>query len=147
MISTDPILLVEDDEIDQFAVRRAFKELQIANPLFIAENGVVALDHLSNSVNQSPCLILLDLNMPQMNGVEFLKHRQKSDVLKLIPVVVLTTSTQDSDLIESYNLGVAGYMAKPVDHKQFMIVVKAIHAYWVLSKTPQIKPGVVEVLN
>ena len=133
---TDTILLVEDDELDQKAVKRACKELKIINPLVITENGEEALAYLNKPDRIAPCLILLDLNMPRMNGMEFLKKRQIDEKIKLMPVVVLTTSKEESDMIESYKLGVQGYMEKPVDYKRFIEVMRAIHVYWILSLTP-----------
>ncbi|MDV7188011.1 response regulator [Lutibacter sp. TH_r2] len=130
------ILLIEDDKIDVLTIKRAFKELNITNPLHIRENGIEGLEFLNNSKNNKPGIILLDLNMPKMNGIEFLQERQKNDLLKLIPAVVLTTSKAEQDKIESYKLGVAGYMIKPVDYIQFVEVIKTIELYWTLSELP-----------
>ena len=91
---------------------------------------------LKNSENEKPGIILLDLNMPKMNGVEFLKIAKKDDNLKKIPVVVLTTSKEEQDKVDSFNLGVAGYMVKPVDYRKFVEVVKTIDLYWTLSELP-----------
>src|SRR5262245_27138176 len=96
-----PVVMAEDDRLDQMSARRAFKELNISNPLIIAENGRHAIEILENTAQHS-CLILLDLNMPQMNGIEFLKFRQKNEKLKMIPTVVLTTSEDDKDVAEAY---------------------------------------------
>lgn len=135
MESQDGILLAEDDRLDQKSVERAFQELQITNRLVIAKNGKEALNHLESSGESYPRLILLDLNMPVMNGVEFLQAIKKDDALKVIPVVVLTTSKEDKDIIESYKLGAAGYMIKPVDYKSFVEVIRTIHSYWKRSRT------------
>ena len=97
-----PILLVEDDKIDQKTVQKAFHDLNIVNPLTITQNGKEALELLKDSKKKSPCLILLDLRMPVMSGLEFLKEVKQDEVLKLITVVVLTTSKEDSDLKESF---------------------------------------------
>lgn len=132
----DPILLVEDDQVDQKAIQRAFHDLKIVNPITIARNGKEALAHLRESETKRPCLILLDLRMSVMSGIEFLEAVKKDEHLKLIPVVVLTTSKEDQDLTRSFALGAAGYMVKPVDYTQFLNVVKTIHLYWVLSLTP-----------
>lgn len=131
-----PILLAEDDKIDQKSVQRAFVDLRISNPLVIVQDGQEALDHLKDSKNKRPCLILLDLRMPVMSGIEFLEAVKKDEVLKLMPVVVLTTSKEDEDLKQSFELGAAGYIVKPVDYKQFVEVVRTIHLYWSLSLTP-----------
>lgn len=131
-----PILLVEDDKLDQKSVQRAFGDLKIVNPLIIVQNGQEALSHLKEAKNKRSCLILLDLRMPIMSGIEFLKEVKEDEVLKLIPVVVLTTSHEDQDLKESFELGAAGYMVKPVDYQKFLEVVRTIHLYWILSLTP-----------
>jgi CheY-like chemotaxis protein len=131
-----PILLVEDDKVDAMTVKRALREINIANQLYIAQNGEQALDFLRNLENEKPGIILLDLNMPKMNGIEFLKIVNNDENLKRIPIIVLTTSKQEQDKVESFNLGVAGYMIKPVDYLQFVEVVKTIHLYWTLSELP-----------
>ncbi len=87
--------------------------------------------------NQKPCVILLDLNMPKMNGIEFLKIAKADDELKTIPVVVLTTSKGDEDRVETFGLSVAGYMIKPTDYKKFMEIIRVIDLYWALSELPE----------
>ncbi len=134
MRDNKPILLAEDDMVDSMTVKRAFKEIHITNPLVIVENGEKALAHLRDKNNAKPAIILLDLNMPKMNGIEFLKISKKDDDLKRIPVVVLTTSKEEQDKTESFNLGVSGYMIKPIDYVQFLEVIKTIHLYWTLSE-------------
>jgi DNA-binding response OmpR family regulator len=136
MKSTRPILLVEDDTVDVMTVKRALKELRVTNRVDVADNGEDAFAWLKNSHHERPCLILLDLNMPKMNGLEFLKLLKHDETLKRIPVVILTTSTNEQDKIESFKLGVAGYMVKPVDYQQFVDVVKTIDRYWTLSEIP-----------
>ncbi|MCD6389230.1 MAG: response regulator [Desulfobulbaceae bacterium] len=136
MRSSKPILLVEDDQVDAMTVKRALKELNITNKLDVVGNGEEALAFLGNSENEKPGIILLDLNMPKMNGIEFLQIAKKDDNLKSIPVVVLTTSKDDQDKVESFNLGVAGYMIKPVDYRKFVEVVRTIDLYWTLSELP-----------
>ena len=136
MKDNKPILLAEDDVVDAMTVKRAFKEIHITNPLIIVENGEEALEYLRNPDNEKPAIILLDLNMPKMNGIEFLKIAKKEDDLKRIPVVVLTTSKEEQDRLESFNLGVSGYMIKPVDYAQFLEIIKTIHLYWTLSELP-----------
>ena len=130
------ILLVEDDQVDAMTVKRALKEINVTNNLDITNNGEEALEFLRNSANEKPGIILLDLNMPKMNGIEFLKIAKADADLKKIPVIVLTTSKEDQDRIESFNLGVAGYMIKPVDYRQFVEVIKTINLYWTLSELP-----------
>lgn len=129
-----PILLVEDDEVDQMTVQRALKDIHVTNRLDISGNGEEALAFLNDSKNQRPGIILLDLNMPRMNGIEFLSVIKKDVELKKIPVVVLTTSIEEEDKMKSFNLGVAGYMHKPVDYMQFVEVIRTIDLYWTLSE-------------
>jgi CheY-like chemotaxis protein len=131
------IMLVEDDQVDTMTVRRALKELHVMNPLQHVDNGEEALSYLRNSANLRPCLILLDLNMPIMGGIEFLQIAKKDAALKGIPVVVLTTSDEQEDKVESFQLGVAGYMRKPVDYPNFVEMIRAIDAYWTISELPQ----------
>lgn len=136
MRSSKPILLVEDDQVDAMTVKRALKEINVTNRLDITNNGEEALAFLRNLENEKPGIILLDLNMPKMNGIEFLKIAKHDDALKKIPVVVLTTSKEEQDKVDSFNLGVAGYMIKPVDYLQFVEVVRTIDLYWTLSELP-----------
>ena len=122
--------LVEDDEIDIMTLQRAMKELRVLNTLEVVHNGEEALEYLRNSTKADPCVILLDLNMPRMNGIEFLKKRGQDAAIKTIPVVVLTSSREEQDVVQSYRLGVAGYMIKPVDYKQFVETIRVIDLYW-----------------
>jgi len=135
-IKNKPILLVEDDQVDAMTVKRALKELHVTNPLTHVENGEEALDHLRNPASERPCIVLLDLNMPRMGGIEFLQVIKHDEVLRVVPVVVLTTSDEQQDKVESFSLGVAGYMAKPVDYHQFVEVMRSINTYWTLSEMP-----------
>jgi len=134
--SEKPILLVEDDAIDRMTVERALKEIRVTNTLEMVGNGEEALEFLRDPAREQPGIILLDLNMPKMNGIEFLKFVKADESLRRIPVVVLTTSKDEQDRVDSFNLGVAGYMVKPVDYMQFVEVVKAIDLYWTLSEMP-----------
>jgi CheY-like chemotaxis protein len=104
----------------------------VVNP----ENGEEALKYLRDPNSAKPCIILLDLNMPIMNGIEFLQVVKHDAQLKRIPVVVLTTSEEQQDKVNSFDLGVAGYMAKPVDYRQFVEVMRSIDAYWTISEMP-----------
>lgn len=135
MRSLKPILLVEDDAVDTMTVKRAFKDLKVTNKLVHRVNGEEALDYLRQETKK-PCVILLDLNMPKMNGIEFLKVTKAEEELKKIPVVVLTTSREESDIVESFNLSVAGYIVKPVDYGKFVQAIKTIELYWSLSELP-----------
>jgi CheY-like chemotaxis protein len=136
------ILLVEDDEVDVMNVRRAFKKNNILNPLYIAANGLDALAMLRGEAGSEPVipaerrLILLDLNMPRMNGIEFLRELRVDRQLKSIPTIVLTTSNEDRDKVEAYNLNVAGYILKPVTFSNFVEVVATLNKYWMLSEIP-----------
>lgn len=136
MRNSKPILLVEDDQVDAMTVKRALKDINVTNRLDITNNGEEALTFLRNPENEKPGIILLDLNMPRMNGIEFLEIAKNDDDLKKIPVVVLTTSKEEQDKVDSFNLGVAGYMIKPVDYLKFVEVVKTIDLYWTLSELP-----------
>ena len=135
--ANQPILLVEDDEVDAMTVKRALKDLHVTNPLVLRENGEEALAYLRDPNTEKPCLILLDLNMPVMGGIEFLQEDKHDDTLKAIPVVVLTTSQEQQDKVASFKLGVAGYMAKPVAYQQFVEVMRTINAYWTISEIPR----------
>ena len=94
------------------------------------------LHYLRDPESEKPCIMLLDLNMPIMNGIEFLQVVKHDDQLRRIPVVVLTTSEEQQDKVNSFNMGVAGYMAKPVDYRQFVEVMRSIDAYWTISEMP-----------
>lgn len=136
MRNSQPILLVEDDTVDVMTVKRALKDLNIKNQLVSAANGEEALEYLNNSSNNKPCIILLDLNMPKMNGIEFLTIVKADETLKKIPVVILTTSSQQQDIVESFKLSVAGYIVKCVDYTEFTKAISTINLYWTLSKLP-----------
>lgn len=136
-ITNTPILLVEDDQVDVMTVKRALKEIHVTNPVVNVENGEEALKYLRDPKSVKPCIILLDLNMPIMNGIEFMQVAKRDAQLKRIPVVVLTTSEEQQDKVSSFDLGVAGYMAKPVDYRQFVEVMRTIDAYWTISELPQ----------
>jgi CheY-like chemotaxis protein len=120
MSNATPILLVEDDSIDAMTVRRAFKDIGSARPITHVLDGEQALDYLRDEAHDQPGLILLDLNMPRMNGLEFLEHKQADRRMCDIPVVVLTTSTNASDIERSYDLGAKDYIVKSIDYSQFV---------------------------
>ena len=131
------ILLVEDDDVDVTNVRRAFERNKILNPLFTAGDGVEALALLrSGKVPADRRMVLLDINMPRMNGIEFLRELRADPALAPTPVVVLTTSNDDQDRIEAYNLNVAGYLLKPVTFSSFVDVMAALNKYWTLVELP-----------
>ena len=135
------ILLVEDDEVDVMNVRRAFKKGHITNPLYVAGNGIEALAMLRDNghpaiVPHERRLILLDLNMPKMNGIEFLTELRADHKLKQIPVVILTTSSEDRDRVSAYDLNVAGYLLKPVTFSTFVETMTTLNQYWTLCEMP-----------
>jgi CheY-like chemotaxis protein len=135
MRNSKPILLVEDDNVDVMTVKRALQDLNIKNQLVSTANGEEALEYLNNN-HSKPCIILLDLNMPKMNGIEFLTIVKADEALKKIPVIVLTTSSQQQDIVESFKLSVAGYIVKSVDYAEFTEAISTINLYWTLSKLP-----------
>ena len=131
------ILLVEDDEVDVMNVKRAFERNKITNPLYTAENGLDALEKLRNDhIPGVRRLVLLDLNMPRMNGIEFLRELRSDPALRGTPVVVLTTSDDERDKVEAYNLNVAGYLLKPVTFINFVEVMATLNKYWMLVEMP-----------
>ena len=131
------ILLVEDDQVDIMNVRRAFDRNRISNPLFVAGNGIDGLRMLrENEVPAGRRIVLLDLNMPRMNGIEFLRELRADADLAQIPVIVLTTSNDERDKIDAYDLNVAGYLLKPVTFVNFVEVMAALNKYWTLVEFP-----------
>lgn len=136
------VLLVEDDEVDVMNVKRAFKKNNITNPLYVASNGLEALAMLRGTAERaapvpfSRRLVLLDLNMPRMGGIEFLHELRADSQLRMTPVIVLTTSNQDKDRVEAYNLNVAGYILKPVTFSNFAEVMATLNRYWALCEMP-----------
>lgn len=131
------ILLVEDDQVDIMNVKRAFQKNRITNPLYVASNGIEALQMLrTNAVPSERRLILLDLNMPKMSGIEFLRELRADPALGATPVVVLTTSNDERDKVDAYNLNVAGYLLKPVTFINFVEVMAALNKYWALVELP-----------
>jgi CheY-like chemotaxis protein len=136
MRSLKPVLLLEDDSVDAMTVKRAMKDLDVKNALVRVLNGEQALEYLQNDSNAVPCVILLDLNMPKMNGIEFLRIAKSDPKLKGIPVVVLTTSRADQDKLECFDKSVAGYIVKPIDYKGFLDAMRILNLYWTLSELP-----------
>ncbi len=136
------ILLVEDDDVDVMTIKRAFKKHNLANPLHVARNGLEGLAMLRGAdgvkkLDPLPRIVMLDLNMPKMGGIEFLREIRKDQDLKSLSVFVLTTSNEDSDKIEAYDLNVAGYVLKPVDFARFVEAVGTLSAYWQLIEQPE----------
>jgi len=138
-----PILLVEDDMLDVKSVRRAFEQNRISNPLHAVGNGQEALDYLERRGRFAPpadaprpSLILLDINMPVMNGLEFLETYKRNDAFRHIPAVMLTTSEEESDRVRSYRVGVAGYIVKPNRFEDFRKAMERFDRYWQMCKLP-----------
>lgn len=131
-----PILIVDDDQVDVITLKRAIHDVGLTNILPHADNGEEALRFLRDHKNRLPSLILLDLNMPIMNGIEFMKEVKSDETLKIIPVVVLTTSKDEMDKLDSFKNGAAGYMIKPVDYNQFVELLRVIVSYWSTSELP-----------
>nr|WP_307727041.1 response regulator [Telluria mixta] len=128
-------MLLEDDHVDVLTTRRALKEIHVDNPLVVCENGEQGLAWLRDAADP-PCLVLLDLNMPVMNGIEFLEQVKRDEQLRRIPMVVLTTSEEMEDKVRSFDLGIAGYMAKSLDYRRFVEAMRSIDAYWTTSEQP-----------
>lgn len=134
------ILLVDDDDIDVMNVQRAFKKNNILNPLFVARDGIEALemlrDNKPSAIPHERRLVLLDLNMPRMNGLEFLRAIREDPALRALTVIVLTTSDDERDKVEAYNLNVAGYIVKPVTFVAFVEAMAALNKYWSINELP-----------
>jgi CheY-like chemotaxis protein len=135
------ILVVDDDQVDVMNVQRAFKKNNITNPLNVANNGIEALDMLRGTegrekITPVPRIILLDINMPKMNGIEFLRELRADPRLHSISVFIMTTSNDDKDKFDAYNLNVAGYIVKPVSFEKFVEAVSVLNSYWKLCEMP-----------
>ena len=138
------ILLVEDNPDDVKLTLRALEKSRIGNSVDVASDGVEALDYLSGSgrfagrdTSMMPQVVLLDLKMPRMDGLEVLQHLRADEKTRLLPVVILTTSNEERDRIESYRLGANSYIRKPVDFNQFAEAVRQLGLYWlVLNEAP-----------
>jgi CheY-like chemotaxis protein len=136
------VLLVEDDEVDVMNVQRAFKKSNVVNPLYLAKDGLEALLILRGDDDSLPSmprerrLVLLDLNMPKMNGIEFLRELRADPELRATPVIVLTTSNEERDKVEAYNMNVAGYILKPVTFSNFVETIATLDKYWKLNEMP-----------
>jgi two-component system response regulator len=137
------ILLVEDNPNDEELTLRALRKSQILNRVVVARDGAEALDYLfsrgayaNRSATEIPQVILLDLKLPKIDGLEVLREIRNDERTKLLPVVVLTSSLEDRDLIQSYGLGANSYVRKPVDFNQFVDAVKQLGLYWLVINQP-----------
>ena len=131
------ILLVEDNPDDIELTLRAFRKNNIANEVVVKRDGEEALDFLRETGNTIPAIILLDLKLPKVDGIEVLRNLRTNPRTKLIPVIILTSSKHEQDIINSYNFGANSYVHKPVDFNQFMDAVKQLGLYWlILNELP-----------
>lgn len=131
------ILLVEDNPDDEALTLRALKKNKICNEIVVAHDGTEAVDYLSNIGNGLPALVLLDLKLPKLGGLEVVRHVRSEPRTRRLPVVILTTSMEEQDLISSYDLGANSYIRKPVDFAQFTEAVRQLGLYWlVLNESP-----------
>jgi CheY-like chemotaxis protein len=134
------LLIVDDDDVDVMNVKRALKKNDLSLPTDRAANGLEALEFLNQKFQASgsvdKLLILLDLNMPKMNGIEFLREMRSDQRFKVVPVIVLTTSDQQKDLEAAYDLNVAGYIVKPVEFQSFVEAMRIVNCYWSLCAMP-----------
>lgn len=137
MTNVVEILLIEDNPQDAELAIRALKKNNLANNLLHLEDGEEALNYLFNENNTPPRLILLDLKMPKIDGIEVLRRLKSDEGKRVIPVVVLTSSKEERDIVETYNLGVNAYIVKPVDFDQFVKAVTQVGLFWlVLNQSP-----------
>ena len=137
------ILLVEDNPDDVELTLRAFKQNNISNKVIVAKDGVEALDYLfgkgmytGRDVKDMPVVTLLDLKLPKISGLEVLKAIRQNEFTKLLPVVILTSSTQEQDVVNGYKLGANSYVRKPVDFTEFIQAVKSLGLYWLIWNEP-----------
>ncbi|HET6316212.1 MAG TPA: response regulator [Chloroflexota bacterium] len=140
---TATILLVEDNPDDEELTRVALHESKVANRLVVARDGVEALDylfatgsHAERDTRQMPQVVLLDLKLPKLNGLEVLRRLRGDERTKYLPVVVLTSSDEEKDLLDSYDLGANSYVRKPVDFAQFVDSVRQLGLYWLVLNRP-----------
>ena len=136
MKNSRPILLVDDDSTDVLLFERALERLEITSPVVRSSNGVEALKYMMNPSNKRPWIVLTDLNTPTMNGFDFLRTIKANKTLKRTIVIVLSGSSAERDVGESFRLGAAGYITKPPDYEKLLDMIRTIHAYWTLSEVP-----------
>lgn len=143
-IRTTTILLVEDNPDDEALTVRAFKKSNLSNDVVVAHDGVEALDYLfargafaDRNPHELPNLVLLDIKLPKLDGLEVLERIRENELTRMLPVVMLTSSKEQDDLARSYELGANSYIRKPVDFAQFMTAIQQLGLYWlVLNERP-----------
>jgi len=128
------ILLIEDDMIEVMKFNRTITSLQLNHSIIEAKNGEEALNILENNNNNLPDIILLDLNMPKISGIEFLSILKKDKELKYIPTIILTTSNNQKDLVECYKIGIAGYVLKPLKYEDYVSKIELLLNYWSINE-------------
>lgn len=131
------ILLIEDDMIEIMKFNRTISSLKLKHNIVEANNGEEALQILEKK-DELPDVVLLDLNMPKINGIEFLKILKGDDVLKYIPTIILTTSSNQKDLLECYKIGIAGYVLKPLKYEDYVSKIEKLLAYWSINELKKI---------
>ena len=146
-MSLQPVLYAEDEENDAFFLKRVFKQAQISHPLIVVPDGQAAIDYCldtgpfaEGSQHPLPQLVLLDLKMPKKSGMEVLQWIRQQPSVSTLPVVILTSSTQDEDIHLAYLNGANGYLVKPSDPEELVIMVKAIQDYWLKQNRQAQKP-------
>jgi CheY-like chemotaxis protein len=131
------ILLIEDDMIEVMKLNRTISKLELPHKIIEANNGEEALQFLQKK-DELPDIILLDLNMPKLNGIEFLSILKKDEILRYIPTIILTTSNNQRDLLECYKIGIAGYVLKPLKYEDYVKKIQSLLAYWSINELKQI---------
>jgi two-component system response regulator len=144
----DEILLVEDNPDDVELTLRAFRKSKIANEIIVAHDGIEALEylfatgkHAGRDNSRLPQLVLLDLKLPRLDGLQVLERIRANPRTKLLPVVILTSSTEEPDLKNGYSLGANSYIRKPVDFQEFQVAVQRLGLYWLLLNQPPPAPA------
>ncbi|MGH1386082.1 response regulator [Kordia sp.] len=133
MIENLSFLFIEDDEIEVLKFKKSLKKLGFTHRILEAKNGEEALDVLRKK-QELPNVILLDLNMPKMNGLEFLKELKEDPYLRYIPAIIVTTSNNHQDMLESYKLGIAGYIIKPLRYEDYIKKIQRVVDYWMVNE-------------
>lgn len=138
-MNNQPILLVEDNPDDEALALRAFKKINISNKIVVARDGVEALDYVfatgmyaNREASESPSIVLLDLKLPKIDGLEVLRRIRENEVTKILPVVILTSSKEEQDMVRGYNFGANSYVRKPIDFNEFVNAVSQLGVYWLL---------------